>query len=202
MLLYNMMYCNMVIYNMMYCNMVLYNMMYCNMVIYNMMYYNMMYCNMVLYNMMYCNMVIYNMMYYNMMYCNMVLYNMMYCNMVIYNMIYCNILQCFFSSGTSKAVHLQVKLISSCRWYMIVHTTLYTFTMFDVHVLYRYKYHLFPPLIFLSLSDWAASNYPRPRTNTGEWLHKVIDRSVSSDLLSVKPNFSESKELVENMFGF
>ena len=27
--------------------------------------------------------------------------------------------------------------------------------------------------------DWAASNYPRARTSTAEWLHKVIDRSVS-----------------------
>ena len=27
--------------------------------------------------------------------------------------------------------------------------------------------------------DWAAHNYPRPRTNTADWLYKAIDRNVS-----------------------
>ena len=36
-----------------------------------------------------------------------------------------------------------------------------------------------PLSLSLSLSDWAAQNYPKPRTTTAEWLHKIIDRNVS-----------------------
>ena len=34
-------------------------------------------------------------------------------------------------------------------------------------------------IVCFSLLDWVAANYPKPRTNTSEWLHKVLDRNVS-----------------------
>ncbi len=30
--------------------------------------------------------------------------------------------------------------------------------------------------------EWASLNYPKPRTTTAEWLHKVIDRNVSTNI--------------------
>lgn len=43
-----------------------------------------------------------------------------------------------------------------------------------LHLSYYYYYY------YLSLlSDWAAQNYPKPRTTTAEWLHKNFDRNVS-----------------------
>jgi tyrosine-protein kinase len=35
----------------------------------------------------------------------------------------------------------------------------------------------------VELLDWAASNYPKARTSTAEWLHKAIDRSQAVQLL-------------------
>lgn len=35
----------------------------------------------------------------------------------------------------------------------------------------------------VELLEWAAVNYPKPRTTTAEWLHKATDRSVSTTLI-------------------
>lgn len=35
----------------------------------------------------------------------------------------------------------------------------------------------------IKLLDWATHDYPRPRTTTAEWLHKVIDRNTAVHLL-------------------
>jgi hypothetical protein len=31
----------------------------------------------------------------------------------------------------------------------------------------------------VELLEWAAVDYPKPRTTTAEWLHKATDRNVS-----------------------
>jgi tyrosine-protein kinase len=43
---------------------------------------------------------------------------------------------------------------------------------------YRYKQEK-----VVQLLDWVAQNYPKPRTNTSEWLHKVLDRNRAVELL-------------------
>ena len=47
----------------------------------------------------------------------------------------------------------------------------------DLHIICCFAVHMFV------LPDWAASNYPKPRTNTSLWLHKAIDRSVSTEYM-------------------
>ncbi len=43
------------------------------------------------------------------------------------------------------------------------------------------SYLVCPLLLLLSclIIDWVAQNYPRPRTNVVDWLHKAIDRNVN-----------------------
>lgn len=34
----------------------------------------------------------------------------------------------------------------------------------------------------MELLEWAANNYPPPRTTTADWLHKATDRSVRKNI--------------------